>query len=90
MLLPQQRVAERQPGGDSVLPQQRQNLRRVMISEPDASASPEAVRRCAIDRSDVAPVIKIFPVLIKQRQKHTIQFIKLKQPRKVIVCGIFF
>ena len=90
MLLPQQRVAERQPGRNSVLPQQRQNLRGVVISEPDAASAPETVRRCTIDRSDVAPVVKIFPVLIEQRQKHAIQFIKFKQPRKVIVCGIFF
>ena len=90
MLLPKQRVAEGEPGRDSVLPQQRQHLRGVMISEPDAASAPETVRRCAIDRSDVAPVVKIFPVLIEQWQKHAVQFIKLKQPRKVIVCGIFF
>ena len=39
MLLPQQRVAERQPGRNSVLPQQRQNLRGVVISEPDGALS---------------------------------------------------
>ena len=39
-----------------------------------------------INRTNLTPVVKIFPVFIKQRQKYAVEFIKLKQTRKMIIC----
>ena len=33
-----------------------------------------------------APVVKIFSVMIEQRQEHAVQPIKFKQPRQMIIC----
>ena len=45
--------------------------------KPVRPPPPDAVGRCTVDRTDLAPVVKIFPVFTEQRQKHTVQFIKL-------------
>ena len=67
VLSPQQGVAEGQPPGDAVFPQQRQHLARSCPAAGDASPAPDAAHRCAVDRADVAPVVKIFPVFPVQR-----------------------
>ena len=85
MLLPQEGIAEREPRRNAVFAQQREHLARIIVPVPGASAVPEAVRRRAVDRADVAPVVKPFPVLIKQRQKHTVKFVKLKKSRQMVV-----
>ena len=44
----------------------------------EASAAPKAVRRRAVNRRDLAPLVKIFSVRSVQRQKHTVQLEKFK------------
>lgn len=63
VLRPQQGIAERQAGGDTVVPQQGQRVARAAVAAADASAAPEAALRRAVDRANAAPVIKILPVL---------------------------
>ena len=85
VLRPQQGIAERQAGGDTVVPQQGKRVARVAVAAADASAAPEAALRRAVDRTDAAPVIKILPVLKKQRQKQAVERIKFKQARQMIL-----
>ena len=79
VLRPQQGVAEGQPGGDAVFPGQGQHLPGVPVPGPHPAASPDAVRRCAIQGGDAAPIVKILPVRTIKRQKRRIQVIKFKQ-----------
>ena len=85
MLRPQQGIAERQAGGDTVVPQQGKRVARVAVAAADAPAAPEAALRRAVDRANAAPVIKILPVLKKQRQKQAVERIKFKQPGQMIL-----
>ena len=91
VLSPQQGVAEGQPSGDAVFPQQRQHLARSCPAAGDASPAPDAARRGTVDRADGAPVVKIFPVLPVQRQKAAVQLVKLEQAGQMITgcCGLF-
>ena len=82
---PQQRIAEGQPRRDAVLPQQGGHLARAGVPAADAAAAPDAVRRCTIDRSNVAPLIEIFRIGSVQRQKRRVQLVKFKQAGQVIV-----
>ena len=85
MLLAQKRIAERQSRGNIILPHERQHVPRIGLAEPHAAAAPQAVRRRAIDRRDVAPVVKIRPMRAVKRQKRAVKIIKLKQPRQMIM-----
>ena len=87
VLRPQQGVAEGQPGGDAVFPDQGQHLPGVPVPGPHPAAAPDAVRRCAIQGGDAAPFVKIFPVLPEQRQKHPVKIVKFKQARQMIADG---
>ena len=89
VLLPQQRIAERQTGGNAVLLRQRQHLARIVIAEASAAAAPQAVARRAIDRADRAPIVEPVPVRAVQRQKRTVQLVKLKQAGKMVICCFF-
>ena len=81
----QQGIAEGQAGGDAVFPQQRQNLMGIMLPAADPSAAPDSVRRSAVDGANVAPIEKIFPVSIKQRQKYLIELKKFKQAGEMVM-----
>ena len=81
----QQGIAEGQAGGDAVFPQQRQNLMGIALPAADPSAAPDAVRRSAVDGANVAPIEKIFPVSIKQRQKYLIELKKFKQAGEMVM-----
>ena len=81
----QQGIAEGQAGGDAVFPQQRQNLVGIVFPAADPSAAPDAVRRSAVDGADAAPIVKIFPVSIKQRQKYLLERVKFKQTGKMVM-----
>ena len=81
----QQGIAEGQAGGDAVFPQQRQNLMGIVLPAADPSAAPDAVRRSAVDGANVAPIEKIFPVSIKQRQKYLIELKKFKQAGEMVM-----
>lgn len=72
VLLPKQGVTEGQPGGNAVFPRQCQNFAGIIASKPDATSAPDAVRRCAVDGADVAPVIEVFSMLPEKRQKDAI------------------
>ena len=74
----EQGVTEGQSGGNVVFPRQCQNFLWVIVSKPDTTSTPDAVRRCAVDGTDVAPVIEIFPVFPEKGQEGTIQFVKLE------------
>ena len=87
VLRPQQGVAEGQPGGDAVFPGQGQHLPGVPVPGPHPAAAPDAVRRCAIQGGDAAPIVKILPVLPEQRQKHPVKIVKFKQARQMIAGG---
>lgn len=69
VLRPEQRIAEGQPGGDSILPQQSQHIVWVLGSGSYPASAPNVVRRSTIDGADVTPIVKILPVLTEQRQK---------------------
>ena len=79
MGLRQKGIAERQPGGKTVFLCQRQNRARVLLAAAHASAAPNAALRRAINRGDLAPIIKIFPVRPVERQKDAVKLIKFKQ-----------
>ena len=78
VLLTEQRVAERQAGGNAVFPREGKRLLRGAVAGADASAAPDAVRRRAVDRADPAPVVKVLPVRAIERQKYPVQLVKLK------------
>ncbi len=84
MLLPQQRVAECQPGRDAVFPQQGHHRLGITLPAGKASPAPEAVFRGTVDGTDLAPIVKILPVCPEQRQEPAVQLVKLKQPREMI------
>lgn len=69
MFLPEQGITESQPGGNAVFLHQCQNFSGIIFSKPHTTSAPDAVRRCAIDGADVAPVIEIFPVFPEKGQK---------------------
>ncbi len=83
VLLPQQGIAEGQPGRNPVFLHQRQHIPGVIVSETNPSPTPDAVCRGTINGADLTPVKEIFPVLPKQGQETAVQLIKLEQPRKV-------
>lgn len=85
MLRPQQGIAERQASGDTVVPQQGKRVARSQspqLTRPPPQRQPS---RRAVDRANAAPVIKILPVLKKQRQKQAVERIKFKQARQMIL-----
>ena len=90
VLFPEQRIAEGEPGRYAIFLHQCKHPVRLCIAKASAAPAPDAVGRCTVDRTDLAPVVKIFPVFTEQRQKHTVQFIKFKQSRKMIICRAAF
>ena len=80
-------VAEGQAGFDVVFLHQRQHLARVVRPRADAPAAPETVRRGAVDRADIAPVVKIRPMAAEQGQKDAVEVVEFKQAGQVIVRG---
>ena len=83
----EQAVAERQPRGNAVFLCQRQHVPRVRVARPHAPAAPEAALRCAVERADGTPVVKIFPMRSEKRQKYAVQLVKFKQSWQMISCG---
>ena len=69
MFLPEHGVTEGQSGGYAVFLHQCQNFLWVIVSKPHTSPTPDAVRRCAVNGADVAPVIEVFSMLPEKRQK---------------------
>ena len=90
MLRLQQRVAEGQPGRNAVFLHQGQNLPGICLPIAHPAAAPKAAGRRAVNGPDVAPAVKVLPVLPIQRQKHAVQLVKLKQAGKMVVCGSLF
>lgn len=90
MLFSKKRIAERESWGNMIFPHQRQHITGVMVAEPHTSAAPDTVRGSAVYGADIAPIIEILPMLTIHRQKCAVQLIKLKQPRKVVMCCVFF
>ena len=68
MLRAQEGVAERQARRNAVITHQRQHIPRARLPRPDAPAAPQAVRRCSVNRADVAPIIEIFRMVSVERQ----------------------
>ena len=62
MFFPEQGIAERQSRRYSVFPRQRQNVPRPLFAKTGAPAAPDAVRRRAVNRANLAPVVKVLPV----------------------------
>ena len=87
-LLPKQGIAEGQPGGYAVFSRQCQNFSRIIVSKPHTTPAPDAVRRCAVDGADVAPVIEVLPVFPEKRQKDTVEIIELKQTGQMVMRRI--
>ena len=69
VFLPEQGVAEGQPGGNTVFLHQCQNFSGVIVSKTYTPSAPGAVCRCTVDGADVAPVVELFPVLPEKRQE---------------------
>ena len=78
MLGAQKAVAERQPGRDAKVLHQRQYLLRARSAGTDAPAAPDAAFRCAVDGSNLAPIVKIRPVRPVKRQKCVVELVKFK------------
>ena len=78
MLGAQKAVAERQPGRDAKVLHQRQYLLRARSAGTDAPAAPDAAFRCAVDGSNLAPIVKISPVRPVKRQKCAVELVKFK------------
>ena len=76
----QQWVTECQPGGYPIFAHQIHNIFGVLHAKTCAAA------QGPINGADGAPVVKIFSVMIEQRQEHAVQPIKFKQPRQMIIC----
>ena len=85
MLLAQLGIAEGQPGRDFVFPRQRKGCLGIAAFRPDTAATPDTVRRSAIEGADFAPVVKVFPVLAVQWQEGTIQVVKRKQAGEMVI-----
>ena len=85
VLLPKQGITESQTGGNAVFLHQRQHFLWVIVSKTHTPSAPDAVRRCAVDGADVAPVVEIFPVLPEKRQKDAVELIKLEQAGKMVM-----
>lgn len=88
MLLPQQGVAEGEPGRDAVLLRQGQRIPGIGLPKARPSAAPQAVRRGPVERAHLAPGVKPLPLLPEERQKPPIQLVKLKQPGEVVGGGV--
>ena len=72
MLGTEQRIAEGEAGGNPMGLHKFRHVLRPVVAKADAAAAPETVGGRAIDGADLAPVIKILPVIVKQRQKNAI------------------
>ena len=73
-----------------MLPHERQHLLRIIAAKTGTPAAPKAIGRRAVNRTDLAPIIKILAVLSKQRQKYFVKFVKFKQTRQVIPGNALF
>ena len=71
--------------GVAIVPRQGTRCARVAVAAADAAAARGAALRVAVERTEAAPVIKILPVLKKQRQKQAVERIKFKQARQMIL-----
>ena len=72
VFLCKQGIAEGKPGRNAIFLHQCQHILRIAVSESGASATPEAVCRGAINGADFAPVVKIFPMIPVQGEKHLV------------------
>ena len=88
VLFPEQRITKGQTGRNPVLLYKCKHFFRLSFSCFHTSSAPQAVFRGSINGTNLTPVIEILPVCIKQRQKKSVQFIKFKQARKMVICYI--
>ena len=72
MLFTQQGIGKRQPRRYAVLPGQLQYFARIVITEANAPAAPETIRGGAVQRTDIAPIVKVLAMLEKKRKKDAI------------------
>lgn len=86
MLSRQKRIAECEPWRNAVFVHKGKNLLRPIFAKSHTSAAPQTVRRCAVYRPDIAPVVKILPMLTENGQKCGVKLVEFKQPRQMIIC----
>ena len=79
-------ITESQSGRYAIFPHQIQNILRIFVSTSDSPTAPETAFRCTVNGTDLAPVIKILSVLLIKRKEYSIQFIKFKQSRQMVIC----
>ncbi|MBQ3669041.1 MAG: hypothetical protein II920_07435 [Clostridia bacterium] len=80
-----QRIAEREPRRNAVFIHKPLYVPRSVLAKADAPSAPEAIGGGAVDRADLAPIVKILPVLAKQRQIQAVELVEFKQTRQVVV-----
>lgn len=85
MLFPQQGIAEGEPGGNAVFFCKSQGFLRSVFPKAHPAPAPKAVRRGSVDGADIAPVVKVFPVLPVQRKEDPVQVQKFKEPGKMVM-----
>ena len=89
VLRPEQGIAEGEPGGDPIVPQQGQDPPGVRGAVFHTAAAPETIPGGAVDGADLAPVVEILPVLPVQGQKPGVKLVKFKQAGKMVICRGF-
>ena len=91
MLPTEQRIAKSQAGRNPVFPHQSKNIAGgrltggIAINSP--SAAPKTVPRRAVNRRNIAPVVKPVPLLAPERKKNLIKIEGLKEPWKMKMCN---
>jgi hypothetical protein len=78
-------IAEGKTRRDIVLIHQITHFNRILISESDTSASPDAISGSTVYGTYLTPVIEKLPVLPEKRQEQSVQLVELKQPRQMII-----
>ena len=79
----QQGIAEGQPGGNAVFPEQGKHFLSGRAAFLQPAAGPQGIRRRSVNGADARPRVKEIPVLRKDPEKHLIEIEKLKQARQM-------
>ena len=85
MLFLQKGIAEGQSSGDAIFLRQRQSRLWRAGLRADAATAPDAICGCAIEGTDLAPIVEVFSVLAEKRQKCSIKIMEFKKTWKMVV-----
>ena len=86
MFLPEQRIAESQPCGDSIVPHQLQDRTGIIVTIAGAAAAKDAIGWGAVNRTDLTPIVKPVPMRTIKRQKGAVKIVKFKKAGEMVIC----